>query len=58
MVIGIVSKEDVLVVAKDLKIKLSEKQIEDILNEYPEAQENDPTATWDLIIEDLIYQIQ
>ena len=51
------SKSDVKSVADQLHIELTEDQIEKILLLYPAWQENDPTGTWDLVIEDLIYHV-
>lgn len=57
MVIGHITKEDVLQVATSIKIQLTEKEIDQILREYDAYAQGDPTATWNLIVEDMIYHI-
>jgi len=52
-----IEKIDVEHVAHSLNKTLTEKQIDDVLKMYPAEQENDPTATWDLVIENCIYNI-
>lgn len=49
-------EEDVLAVAESLGITLTETEVEWTLDCYEDAQRQDPTGTWDLVIEDLIYQ--
>lgn len=51
-----ISKEDVLQVAKALKMTPNDKQIEAVIKQYPSAAEEDTEATWDLIVENLLYQ--
>jgi len=50
-----ITKEDVLQVAKSIDKTITDKQAERILDEYPAWMEQDVTATWDLVVEDLIY---
>lgn len=52
-----ITKEDVLKVANSLKIQLTEKEIDQILREYDAHAQGDPMATWDIIVEDMIYHI-
>ena len=52
-----IEKEDVLSVAYDIKKNLTDKQVLYVLENYDSAQEEDPSATWDLVVENLIYQI-
>ena len=54
---NMISKEDVLSVANSLKVSLTEKQINDVIEMYPTAEEVDPTGTWDLLVENCIYLI-
>jgi len=52
-------KDDVLRVAKDLKMKKpNDEEVIRILTAYPSAQEDDPTGTWNLVIEDLLYNLK
>ncbi|GIV43912.1 MAG: hypothetical protein KatS3mg035_1035 [Bacteroidia bacterium] len=52
-----ITTEDVKSVAYQIKVILSEKQIKDVIALYPEEQEQDPTATWNLVVEKIIYDI-
>jgi len=52
-----IEKIDVEHVAHSLNKKLTEKQINEVLEMYPAEQDNDPTTSWDLVIENCIYQI-
>lgn len=56
MVKNKITKEDVLQVAKDLSIELTEEQIKLALEFYPLIQAEDSGATWDLAMEQAIYQ--
>lgn len=55
MVIGHIEREDVIRVAESIGKTLTEEQIDQVLEEYPSWEEQDPTATWNLIVEDLVY---
>lgn len=51
-----ISKEDVLRISNSLKMKEpSDDIIQEIINEYPGEQEQDPSATWDLVVENQLY---
>jgi hypothetical protein len=52
-----IQREDVLQVANDLSIKVNEKIIQWVLDNYESYQNDDPTATWDLIVEQMLYDI-
>lgn len=49
--------QDVLQVAKDLRIELTDVEVQQVLEQYDDEVNNDKTATWDLIIENIIYNI-
>jgi hypothetical protein len=51
------SNDDVLQVARELNVELNNVQIKEILKRYEDEQANDPTATWNLVIENLIYNL-
>jgi DNA-binding transcriptional MerR regulator len=48
---------DVYNVANKLKLNVSIKQMNQILDLYEEESNNDPTATWDLVVENIIYNL-
>lgn len=51
-----ITKEDVLQVVKSINMKTpSDDVIQEIINEYPGEQEQDPTATWNLVVETQLY---
>lgn len=52
-----IQKEDVLQVANNLKIKVNEKIILWVLDNYESFQDNDPSATWNLVVEQMLYDI-
>lgn len=50
--------EDIIEVASSLGIgALSPQEVEYILECYEDAQENDPSGTWDLVIEQQIHEV-
>jgi hypothetical protein len=52
-----IQKEDVLQVSKRLDIKVNEKIISWVLDNYESFEDNDPTATWNLVVEQMLYDI-
>jgi Ca2+-binding EF-hand superfamily protein len=52
-----IDKEDVLQVAKTINKDLTEEQIKEVLSLYESEEDEDPSATWDLIVEKIIYDI-
>lgn len=52
----LITKEDVLQVANSINMKVpGDDVIQEIINEYPGEQEQDPTATWNLVVETQLY---
>ena len=52
-----VTKEDIIGVAVRISQTLTEKELDWVLLCYEDAQRQDPSGIWDLVVEDLIYQI-
>jgi hypothetical protein len=52
-----ISREDVMHVAYTLALPLTEKQIDWVLENFDSSAEQDPGATWDLIVEQMLYDI-
>jgi len=50
-----ISVEDVVIVAMQLKMNPTIAEINEVLQYYNEEVKQDPTATWDLIVENLLY---
>ena len=53
---NIVIKKDIIEVANSVGITLTDKEIEWVLACYEDAQRQDPSGTWDLVVEDLCHQ--
>lgn len=58
MNVGKVSEADVIRVASDLSIELTDNEVRKIVKEHPSYCEQDPTSTWDLIVEQQAYEIK
>jgi hypothetical protein len=52
-----IDRDDILYVAEELKIFLTEEQVSQVMHLYPHEEECDPTSTWELIVENCIYQV-
>ena len=53
-----ISEQDVYQVANDLGIEITDDQVQQVLELYPAEQEQDPTANWDLVVEEIIYNLK
>ena len=53
-----ISIEDIKSISNILKMTLTKVEIDKILSIYDGEEENDPTATWDLIVEHCIYSVK
>jgi len=51
-----ISREDVLSVAKDLNMSPTEEQIQYVIDNFDAEADQDPTGSWELWIENLLYQ--
>lgn len=52
-----IDKEDVIKVANNIHIELTEKEIEEVAERYTEGCANDPFCEWFLIVEQLVYEV-
>jgi len=52
-----ITKEDVYKVAKSIHMQIDDSAADIIISRYDEGASNDPTATWDLIVENLLYNL-
>lgn len=52
-----VNESDVRNVADQINVAVTDEQISKVLEMYDDESDNDPTATWDLIVENCIYTI-
>jgi hypothetical protein len=50
-----ISIEDVISVAESINLDPSIGEINQVLRNFDVESEQDPTATWDLIVENLLY---
>jgi hypothetical protein len=53
-----ITAQDVAQVAIDLKMDITIGQVNQVLEMYDDEADNDPTATWDLIVENCLYNLQ
>jgi len=51
-----VSKKDVIIIAKGLNMTPSKKQIATVLKRYEVAAKDDPSGAWYHVIEQLLYE--
>ena len=54
---NLLSVKDVESVATSISQDLTPKEKQEVLKRYPAQQDQDQTASWHLVIEDVIYQI-
>ena len=47
-------RDDIISVASDLGHELTDTEIAEALSRYPFEQEQDPSGTWDLVVEKII----
>lgn len=52
-----ISADDVYRVANDLCIGITDEQVHEVLDRYPSEQDEDPTATWNLVVENIIHNL-
>jgi hypothetical protein len=52
-----ISETDVIVVANSIKKSLTTEQVNQVLAMYADEEESDPSATWNLIVENCIYHV-
>jgi hypothetical protein len=53
-----ISPIDVVNVAESLKMDITIKQVRQVLEMFESEADNDSTATWDLIVENCLYNLQ
>ena len=53
-----ITAQDVAQVAIDLKMDITIGQVNQVLEIYDDEADNDPTATWNLIVENCLYNLQ
>jgi hypothetical protein len=53
-----IKAQDVAQVAIDLGMDITIGQVNQVLEMYDDEADNDPTATWTLIVENCLYNLQ
>ena len=53
-----ITRIDVIEVANQIGKTLTESDIDEVLAIYPNELDNDPTATWNLVVENCIYNVE
>ena len=54
----VLTEQDVYQVANDLCIGLTDAQVQQVLERYDAEQADDPSATWDLVVENIIWNLK
>jgi hypothetical protein len=49
--------EDVVKVANSVGINLSPQEVKEVIERYPDEQEQDPSGTWNLVVEHICHCI-
>ncbi len=52
-----VQPEDVMQVATSLKMNPTPTEVQEVISRYPGEQKQDPTGTWNLVVEHILYQV-
>jgi len=52
-----ITTADVIAVATQLNFDPTLKQMNEVVERYPSAQEEDSTATWNLVVENILYEL-
>lgn len=55
--VSTIRKDDVILVSHSIKKSLTPEQVNQVLAMYADEEESDPSATWNLIVENCIYQV-
>jgi hypothetical protein len=55
--VSTIRKDDVILVSHSIKKSLTPEQVNQVLAMYAGEEESDPSATWNLIVENCIYQV-
>jgi hypothetical protein len=54
----VISVADVISIAERLNMSVGVDEINEVLRRFDSEADNDPTATWELIVENCIYNLQ
>ena len=52
-----IQKEDVLMVAREFEMDVSDERVEEILTDYPTVMEDYPNENWTYIVEEMLYEV-
>ncbi len=52
-----ISTEDVIQIADNFGFVVTDKEVKGIIKDYDFEQEQDPSATWDLVVEKMLYDL-
>jgi len=52
-----INADEIKVVANSVNIQLTDDEVKEVIERYPDEAKNDPTATWELIVENVVYQV-
>jgi len=52
-----ITKEDVYNVANSLNMEIGDAVAEEVIYRYEEEADNDPSANWTLVVENILYNL-
>jgi len=52
-----ITRQDVLEIAVMIGVDPTEIEIDEVLSQYPTAQDDDLSVTWDLVVENLLWSV-
>ena len=52
-----ITRQDVLEIAVMIGVDPTEIEIDEVLSQYPTSQDDDLSATWDLVVENLLWSV-
>ena len=53
-----IKRQDVYEIANKLCIGITDDQVDQVIDLYPAEQDEDPSATWDLVVEKIIWDLK
>jgi Ca2+-binding EF-hand superfamily protein len=53
-----ISSEDVKQVAESIGMKVTDSEVQEVLELYTSEQKKDKSATWNLVVENILYNLK
>ncbi len=58
LIMAQITYKDVTSVAEQINFEPTEREVEEVLDRYNFEQESDPSATWNLVVEKILYDLK